>query len=90
MIKAKPICALVSTITCQSIVGSIFFYISFIPYRYSQMLESNPKLKPDSLNYVIPIAFLFFCGLRFVGLFVNEKLGPRMYKSIFIFIPLYL
>ena len=90
MTKTKPICALISAITCQSIVNSIFFYISFIPYRYSQILENTPRSKPDAMNFIVPVSFCFFCGLRFVGLYLNEKLGPRMYMSIFLFNSLYL
>lgn len=84
MIKTKPICALISSIICQCIVGSMFFYISFTPYRYSQILSNTPMSKSNSMMFIFPLSFCFFCGIRLLGLYMNEKLGPRMYINTYV------
>lgn len=77
--KLMKISSLIGGIATHTLSGSILFYYTFIPYRYSYLKRLDTSLKSISLNYIIPVSFVFIFGFSWLGAFLERKTNPKVY-----------
>lgn len=78
----KKVSTLIGGIATHAISGSILYYYTFLPYRFSYLKRLNIDLKSISLSYIIPVSLMFMYGFSWLGAFLERKINARVYILI--------